>query len=47
MKHSLSKPPLGQAVEKAVTEFFQINKANKLLQEENHSYMIYDSKLVC
>lgn len=31
------------AVEKAVTEIFQINKANKLLQEEVHIYMIYNT----
>lgn len=32
-----------EAVVSAVTEIFQINKANKLLQEEAHTYMIYNS----
>lgn len=32
-----------EAVVSAVTEIFQINKANKLLQEETHTYMIYNS----
>jgi hypothetical protein len=30
-------------VERAVTEIFQINKANKLLQEDVHIYMIYNA----
>lgn len=32
-----------EAVVSAVTEIFQINKVNKLLQEETHTYMIYYS----
>lgn len=32
-----------EAVVSAVTEIFRINKANKLLQEETHTYMIYYS----
>lgn len=33
-----------EAVVSAVTEIFQINKANKLLQEQTHTYMIYNSR---
>lgn len=32
------------AVVSAVTEIFQINKANKLLQEQTRTYMIYNSR---
>lgn len=32
-----------EAVVSVVAEIFQINKANKLLQEETHTYMIYNS----
>lgn len=33
-----------EAVVSAVTEIFQINKANKLLQEQARTYMIYNSR---
>lgn len=33
-----------EAVVSAVTEIFQINTANKLLQEQTGTYMIYSSR---